>query len=122
MAKDLLTLQFEDLWIIENPRRYLSLWQGLIHLLKNGVHLVLEFPMHLTPPLLTFRSIIIPVTKLECKYLEYASKLHGDARLVAMSKELVSDEQWRIVEPLLPTEPSNARGSRLRIPDRVVIR
>ena len=27
-------------------------------------------------------------------------------------KRLVSDELWRIVEPLLPIEPSKARGGR----------
>ena len=38
-----------------------------------------------------------------------------------MSEQLVSDELWRIVEPLLPTEPSKARGGRPRIPDRAVL-
>jgi transposase len=38
-----------------------------------------------------------------------------------MSKELVSDELWRIVEPLLPTEASKTRGGRPRIPDRLVL-
>ncbi len=38
-----------------------------------------------------------------------------------MSKKLVSDELWRIVEPLLPTEPSKLRGGRPRIPDRAVL-
>ncbi len=38
-----------------------------------------------------------------------------------MGKELVTDELWRIVEPLLPTEPSKARGGRPRIPDRAVL-
>jgi transposase len=38
-----------------------------------------------------------------------------------MSKELVSDEQWWIVEPLLPIEPSKARGGRPRIPARAVL-
>jgi transposase len=33
----------------------------------------------------------------------------------------VSDELWRIVESLLPTEPSNARGGRPWIPDRAVL-
>jgi hypothetical protein len=37
--------------------------------------------------------------------LEYVSKLHGGARLAAMSSnELVSDELWQIIKPLLPTE------------------
>jgi hypothetical protein len=30
-----------------------------------------------------------------------------------MSKELVSDELWQLVEPLLPIEPPKARGSGL---------
>jgi transposase len=38
-----------------------------------------------------------------------------------MSKELVSDELWRIIEPLLPTDLSKARGGRPRIPDRAVL-
>jgi transposase len=38
-----------------------------------------------------------------------------------MSKELVSDELWRFIEPLLPVEPSKARGGRPRIPDRAVL-
>ena len=38
-----------------------------------------------------------------------------------MSKERVSDALWRIIEPLLPTEPSKARGERPRIPDRAVL-
>src|SRR5215211_5189873 len=37
-----------------------------------------------------------------------------------MSKKLVSDELWQIVEPLLPIEPPKARGGRPRIPDRAV--
>jgi transposase len=37
-----------------------------------------------------------------------------------MTKELVSDELWRIVEPLLPPEASKAKGGRPRIPDRAV--
>ncbi len=37
------------------------------------------------------------------------------------SKELVSDELWRIIKPLLPTEPSKAKGGRPRIPDRTVL-
>ena len=38
-----------------------------------------------------------------------------------MNKELVNDELWRIVEPLLPTEPPKSRGGRPRIPDRAVL-
>jgi len=38
-----------------------------------------------------------------------------------MNREWVSDELWRIVEPLLPIEPSKARGGRLWILDRAVL-
>ncbi len=38
-----------------------------------------------------------------------------------MSEHLVSDELWRMVEPLLPAEPYKARGSRPQIPDRAVL-
>lgn len=38
-----------------------------------------------------------------------------------MSKELVSDDLWQIVEPLLPIEPPKARGVGPRIPDRAVL-
>lgn len=33
----------------------------------------------------------------------------------------MSDELWQIVKALLPTEPSNVRGGRPRIPDRTVL-
>lgn len=39
-----------------------------------------------------------------------------------MAKPLVSDELWATIEPLLPPEPSKARGGRPRIPDRDVLR
>ena len=35
-----------------------------------------------------------------------------------MSKELVSDELWEIVEPLLPVEPLKPKGGRPRLNDR----
>jgi len=35
-----------------------------------------------------------------------------------MSKELVSDELWEAIEPLLPEEPPKPRGGRPRVPDR----
>jgi transposase len=34
---------------------------------------------------------------------------------------MVSDELWRIVEPLVSTEPFKARGGRPLIPDRAVL-
>ena len=37
------------------------------------------------------------------------------------TKRLVGDELRRIVEPLLPIEPSKARGGRPRVPDRAVL-
>jgi transposase len=38
-----------------------------------------------------------------------------------MSKELVSDELWQIIEPLLPEEPPKPRGGRPRIGDRAAL-
>src|SRR5215210_1994912 len=35
-----------------------------------------------------------------------------------MAKELVSDELWEIVEPLLPEEPPKPKGGRPRVDDR----
>ncbi len=58
----------------------------------------------------------LPVGDLEC-----VSKPLLGARLADMNRELVSDELWRIVEPLLPIELSKARGGRLWIPDRAVL-
>ena len=41
--------------------------------------------------------------------------------LISMSKELVSEELWEIVEPLLPKEPPKPKGCRPRVPDRAVL-
>lgn len=38
-----------------------------------------------------------------------------------MSEQLVSDELWQMVKPLLPAETSKARGGRPRIPDWTVL-
>jgi transposase len=38
-----------------------------------------------------------------------------------MAKELVSDELWEIVEPLLPEEPPKPRGGRPRLDDRAAL-
>jgi transposase len=38
-----------------------------------------------------------------------------------MSKELVSDELWEIIEPLLPPEPPKPGGGRPRVPDRAAL-
>ncbi len=38
-----------------------------------------------------------------------------------MSKPLVPDEVWAIVEPLLPTEPAKPKGGRPRVPDRAAL-
>ena len=35
-----------------------------------------------------------------------------------MSKELVSDELWEAIEPLLPEEPEKPKCGRPRVPDR----
>src|SRR5918993_5114320 len=38
-----------------------------------------------------------------------------------MSKPLVTDELWAIVEPLLPPEPPKPKGGRPRVPDRAAL-
>jgi transposase len=38
-----------------------------------------------------------------------------------MAKELVSDELWEIVEPLLPEEPPKPQGGRPRVDDRAAL-
>ena len=38
-----------------------------------------------------------------------------------MAKELVTDELWGIVEPLLPPEPPKPRGGRPRVPNRAAL-
>ncbi len=38
-----------------------------------------------------------------------------------MAKELVTDELWEIVEPLLPPEPRKPRGGRPRVPNRAAL-
>ena len=38
-----------------------------------------------------------------------------------MAKELVSDELWEIIEPLLPKEPPKPKGGRPRVDDRAAL-
>src|SRR5690606_8991449 len=38
-----------------------------------------------------------------------------------MRKQLVSDELWTIIEPLLPPEPPKPKGGRPRVPNRAVL-
>jgi transposase len=38
-----------------------------------------------------------------------------------MSKELVSDELWEVVDPLLPEEPPKLKGGRPRVDDRAAL-
>src|SRR5215210_2136533 len=39
----------------------------------------------------------------------------------SMAKELVSDELWKIIEPLLPEEPPKPKGGRPRVDDRAAL-
>jgi transposase len=39
-----------------------------------------------------------------------------------MRHELVPDEMWAVVEPLLPEEPAKPKGGRPRVPDRDALR
>ena len=43
------------------------------------------------------------------------------ATLPGMGKQLVSDELWEAIEPLLPPEPPKPRGGRPRVPNRAVL-
>lgn len=38
-----------------------------------------------------------------------------------MSQELVTDELWSLIEPLIPPEPPKPRGGRPRVPDRAAL-
>ncbi len=38
-----------------------------------------------------------------------------------MAKQLVSDELWQIIEPLLPEEPPKPKGGRPRVDDRAAL-
>jgi len=38
-----------------------------------------------------------------------------------MGKQLVSDELWEMIEPLLPEEPPKPKGGRPRVPDRAAL-
>lgn len=38
-----------------------------------------------------------------------------------MGKELVSDELWKIIKPLLPSETSKPKSGRPRVPDRAAL-
>lgn len=38
-----------------------------------------------------------------------------------MGRELVTDELWEIIEPLLPKEPLTLKGGRPRVPNRAVL-
>ena len=38
-----------------------------------------------------------------------------------MAKELVSDDLWEAIEPLLPKEPLKPKGGRPRVPDRAAL-
>ena len=39
-----------------------------------------------------------------------------------MAKQLITDELWAVIEPLLPPEPEKSKGGRPRIPNRDVLR
>jgi transposase len=43
------------------------------------------------------------------------------ATLRVMARELVTDELWETIEPLIPPEPPKPRGGRPRVPDRAAL-
>ena len=42
-------------------------------------------------------------------------------RRAGMAKELVTDDLWTIIAPLLPKEPPKPKGGRPRVPDRAAL-
>ena len=44
-----------------------------------------------------------------------------NVRPCSMAKELVPDELWTIIDPLLPPEPPKPNGGRPRVPDRAAL-
>ena len=42
-------------------------------------------------------------------------------RRAGMAKQLVTDELWTIIAPLLPKEPPKPKGGRPRVPDRAAL-
>jgi transposase len=38
-----------------------------------------------------------------------------------MAKQILGDELWQIIEPLLPLEPQKPKGGRPRVPDRAAL-
>jgi transposase len=42
-------------------------------------------------------------------------------RVKGMAKELVTDELWEVIDPLLPEEPPKPKGGRPRIDDRAAL-
>ncbi len=40
---------------------------------------------------------------------------------MGMSKSLIPDELWEMIEPLLPPEPPKPKGGRPRVPDRACL-
>src|SRR5947207_12024481 len=38
-----------------------------------------------------------------------------------MAKQILSDELWQIIEPLLPPQPPKPKGGRPRVPDRAAL-
>ena len=54
-------------------------------------------------------------------YLESLSKPAIDVTVGDMAKELVPDELWETIEPLLPPEPPKPKGGRPRVDNRAAL-
>src|SRR5215218_4856894 len=48
-------------------------------------------------------------------------KTSGSGQVEDMAKELVTDELWEIIEPLLPPEPPKPEGGRPRVENRAAL-
>jgi transposase len=49
------------------------------------------------------------------------SNKNTNVRPCSMAKDLVPNELWRIIDPLLPPEPPKPNGGRPRVPDRAAL-
>jgi transposase len=54
--------------------------------------------------------------------VSYADLVRGTAvKPCSLTKQLVPDELWMIIDPLLPSEPPKPNGGRPRVPDRAAL-
>ena len=60
-------------------------------------------------------------TRPQPRHLVILSKPRIDVRFKGMTKELVTNELWTTIEPLLPSEPPKPKGGRPRVDNRAAL-